>query len=253
MTPGKKLVAIVLLFVGLVLANYLATTVPARYDATAEKIFTLSAGSRALIAKISEPTTFDLYYSSNATGQFVQYKNYAERVREMLRQYARASGGRIRLNVIDPEPDTPAEEKATAAGIQPQTMPGGEQFYFGLVATQADQQKVIASLSPQREQFLEYDISELIYGVGQADKKKLGLITSLPLQGSPGMPMMGQQGTEGQFVVGEWEDTYQIVPVDAAATQLPADLDVLAIVHPENLTPALQFSIDQFLLGGKPV
>jgi ABC-type uncharacterized transport system involved in gliding motility auxiliary subunit len=253
MTPGKKLVAIVLLFVGLVLANYLATTVPMRYDATAEKIFTLSAGTRALIAKISEPTTFDLYYSSNATGQFVQYKNYAERVREMLRQYARASGGRIRLNVIDPEPDTPAEEKATAAGIQPQTMPGGEQFYFGLVATQADQQKVIASLSPQREQFLEYDISELIYGVGQTDKKKLGLITSLPLQGSPGMPTMGQQGTEGQFVVGEWEDTYQIVPVDATATQLPAGLDVLAVVHPENLTPTLQFSIDQFLLEGKPV
>ena len=52
---------------------------------------------KALIAKISEPTTFDLYYSSNATGQFVQYKNYAERVREMLRQYVRASGGKIHL------------------------------------------------------------------------------------------------------------------------------------------------------------
>ena len=52
---------------------------------------------------------------------------------------------------------------------------------------------------------------------------------------------MGQQGTEGQYVVSEWEDTYQIVPVDATATELPPDLDVLAIVHPENLTPKLQF------------
>ena len=253
MKSGSKLIAVILLLVGLVLVNYLATTVPVRYDATAEKIFTLSPGTKALISKIGEPTTFDLYYSSNATGQFVQYKNYAERVREMLRQYVRASGGKIHLNVIDPEPDTPEEEKATAAGIQPQTMQGGTQFYFGLVATQADQQKVIAALTPQREQFLEYDVSELIYTVGQTDKKKLGLITSLPLQGSPGMPMMGQQGTEGQFVVGEWSDTYTIVPVDAAATQLPAGLDVLAIVHPENLTPTLQFSIDQFLLEGKPV
>jgi ABC-type uncharacterized transport system involved in gliding motility auxiliary subunit len=165
----------------------------------------------------------------------------------------RASGGKIRLNVIDPEPDTPAEEKATAAGIQPQTMQGGTQFYFGLVATQADAQKVIAALTPQREQFLEYDVSELIYTVGQTDKKKLGLISSLPLQGSPGMPMMGQQGTEGQFVTSEWSDTYTIVPIDAAATQLPAGIDVLAVVHPENLTPALQYSIDQFLLEGKPV
>ena len=253
MSTGNKVIASLLLFVGLVLANYIASVVPARLDATAEKIYTLSPGTKSLLSKISEPTTFDLYFSGNASGQYVEYKNYAERVREMLRQYVRASRGKIRLNVIDPEPDTPEEEKATAAGVQPQTMSGGTQFYFGLVATQADQQKVIAALSPQREQFLEYDISELVYGVGQVDKKKLGLLTSLPLQGSPGMPMMGQQGTEGQFVVGEWEDTYQIVPIDANATQLPDGLDVLAVVHPESVSPALQFSIDQFVMEGKPL
>ena len=253
MTKGSKTLAIVLLFVGLVLANYLATSIPARLDATAEKIYTLSPGTRALLAKITEPTTLDLYFSRGTSGQFVEYKNYAERVREMLGQYARASGGRIRLNVIDPEPDTPEEEKATAAGIEPQRLPGGTVFYFGLVATQADQQKVVPTLTPQREQFLEYDVSELIYGVGQTEKKKLGLITSLPLQGSPGMPMMGQQGEEGQYVVSEWQETYQIVPVEASATELPAGLDVLAVVHPENLTAKLQFSIDQFLLSGKPV
>jgi len=253
MTSGSKTLAIVLLFLGLVLVNYLATSLPARFDATAEKIYTLSPGTKALLSKITEPTTLDLYFSSQTSGQFVEYKNYAERVREMLRQYVRASGGKVRLNAIDPEPDTPEEEKATAAGVEPQTIPGGSAFYFGLVATQADQQKVIAALTPQREQFLEYDISELIYGVGQTDKKKLGLITSLPLQGSPGMPMMGQPGTEAQFVVGEWEDTYKIVPVEASATELPPDLDVLAVIHPQNLTPKLQFSIDQFLLAGKPV
>ena len=113
MSSGSKALAIVLLLVGLVLANYLATSVPARYDATSEKIYTLSPGTKALLAKITEPTTLDLYFSRNTSGQFVEYKNYAERVREMLRQYVRASKGKIRLNVIDPEPDTPQEEKAT--------------------------------------------------------------------------------------------------------------------------------------------
>jgi ABC-type uncharacterized transport system involved in gliding motility auxiliary subunit len=253
MKSGSKLIAILLLLIGLVLVNYLASGLSLRFDATAEKVYTLSPGTLALLSKVTEPTTFDLYFSSDTSGQYVEFKNYAERVKEMLRQYARASGGKIRLNVIDPEPDTPEEEKATAAGIEPQRLPGGTQFYFGLVATQADQQKAIPALNPQREQFLEYDVSELVYGVGQTDKKKLGLISSLPLQGSPGMPMMGQQGTEGQFVVNEWEETYQVVPVEATATELPAGLDVLAIIHPENLTPRLQFSIDQFLLSGKPV
>jgi ABC-type uncharacterized transport system involved in gliding motility auxiliary subunit len=253
MTQGKKLVAVLLLLAGLVLANYLASSLPARFDATAEKIYTLSPGTRALLAKITEPTTLDLYFSRDTSGQFVEYKNFAERVQEMLRQYARASGGKVRLNVIDPEPDTPEEEKATAAGIEAQTIPNGAAFYFGLVATQADQQKVIPALTPQREQFLEYDVSELLYGVGQVDKKKLGLITSLPLQGTPGMPMMGQPGTEGQFVVSEWQETYQVTPIDAAATAIPAGTDVLAIIHPENLSPKLLFAIDQFLLSGKPV
>ncbi len=254
MKLGKKTLFVALLFVGLLLINYLASSLPWRLDLTNQKIYTLSPGTQALIGKVSEPMTFDFYFSRGANGLPVFYKNYAERVREMLRQYANASHGKISLNLVDPEPDTPEEEKATAAGLQPQRMQtGGEPFYFGLVATQADQQKTIAALSPDREQFLEYDVSELVYSVQQLDKKKLGLITSLPLQGTPGNPMMGQQGTEGQYVINEWQDTFDVETVEATATELPAKLDALAVIHPENLSPKLQFAVDQFLLSGKPV
>jgi len=251
---GKKTLFVALLVLGLLLINYLAGSLPWRLDLTNQKIYTLSPGTKSLIGKVSEPMTLDFYFSRGTSGLPVFYKNYAERVQEMLRQYVRASHGKIALNLIDPEPDTPEEEKATAAGLAPQRMQtGGEQFYFGLVATQADQQKAIAALSPDREQFLEYDVSELVYGVQQLDKKKLGLVTSLPLQGSPGNPMMGQQGSEGQYVINEWQDTFDIETVEPTATELPAKLDALAVIHPENLTPKLQFAIDQFLLSGKPV
>ena len=254
MKPSRKILACALLLVGLVLVNYLASVLPWRLDATAEHIYTLSPGTKSLLSGIEEPITLDLYCSKDATGQFVEYKNYAERVREMLRQYVRAAHGKVTLNVIDPEPDTPEEERATAAGIEAQTPPNGaEPFYFGLVATQADQQKALPALAPQREQFLEYDLSELVYSVQQLDKKKLGLVTSLPLEGTPGNPMMGQQGQDGQYVATAWEDTFTILPVDAAATELPPGLDALAVIHPENLPPKLQFAIDQFLLSGKPV
>jgi ABC-type uncharacterized transport system involved in gliding motility auxiliary subunit len=255
MKTGNKLLAIALLFAGLLLANYLASTLPARVDLTAERIYTLSPGTRALLGRIEEPITLEYYYSENTGGLPISYKNYAERVREMLRQYVRASGGRITLKVINPQPDTPEEEQASSAGLEPQRLPdgSGEPFYFGLVAIQADQQKAIPALTPQREQFLEYDLSELVYKVQQFDKKKLGLLTSLPLQGSPGQPMLGQPAQEGQYVITEWQDTFDIVTVEPTATELPANLDALAIIHPENLTPGLQFAIDQFLLGGKPV
>jgi ABC-type uncharacterized transport system involved in gliding motility auxiliary subunit len=259
MKPSGKLLAIVLLFVGLVLVNYLASSLPARLDTTAERIYTLSPGTKALLGKIEEPVTVDFYFTKSATGLPIAYKNYATRVEEMLRQYARASRGKLTLNVIDPRPDTPEEEKATAAGIQPQLIPTtGEQIQFGLVAIQADQQKTLSALNPQREQFLEYDLSQLVYSVQQIDKRKLGLLTSLPLQGTSAqeaqmMMMMRQQPKPGQFIATEWEKTFQIIRIEPTATELPADLDVLAVIHPQNLAPTLQFAVDQFILGGKPV
>lgn len=259
MKLGSKVIAIVVLFVGLVLVNYLASSIPVRVDATADSIYSLSAGTKAVLGKIEEPVTLDLYFSKDATGLPIQYKNYAARVQEMLRQYVRGSHGKLTLNVINPRPDTPEEEKATAAGLTPQvSQQGGEQFFFGLVVTQADQQKTIPAFTPNREQFLEYDLSKLIYSVQQFDKPKLGLLTSLPLQGSSPqemqmMMMMRRQPQPSQFVIEEWKESFNVVTVEPTATELPAGLDVLVVAHPQNLPAKLQFAIDQFLLGGKPV
>jgi ABC-type uncharacterized transport system involved in gliding motility auxiliary subunit len=255
MKLGSKAFAVVLLFVALVLVNYLASHLPVRVDTTAEDIYTLSPGTKALLGKLEEPVQLDFYFSRNAEGVPISFKNYGARVQEMLRQYVRASGGKLQLNIINPKPDSTEEEKASASGLSPQMLQNGDRIFFGLVATQADQQKQIPAFTPQREQFLEYDLSQLIYSVQQFDKKKLGLLTSLPLQGTPQMPMamMRQQPQPPQFVINEWEKTFEIVRVEPTATELPANLDALAVLHPQNLTPKLQFAIDQFLLGGKPV
>ena len=256
MKSGSKFVFIVLLFVALVLVNFLASRLPFRGDATAENIYTLSAGTKSILSKIEEDVVLDFYFSKSVQGLPITYKNYAARVEEMLRQYVRASGGKLQLNVIDPRPDTPEEEKATAAGLQPQQLPTGETVHFGLVATQADQQKTITSFNPQRESFLEYDLSQLVTSVQTVTRKKLGLITSLPLQ-APAMDMMmmmqQRQRPTGQMVADEWGRTFELVPIEANATALPGDLDVLAVIHPQGLSNTLQFAIDQFLLSGKPV
>lgn len=256
MKPGFKVVSVLLLLVALILVNYLASRLPFRGDTTEDRIYTLSDGTKALLAKIEEPVVLDYYFSRSVGGLPIQYKNYASRVQEMLRQYVRASRGKITLNLIDPRPDTQEEERAGSAGIQPQQFPSGEAVYFGLVATQADQQKVVAAFNPQRESFLEYDLSQLIYSVQTITKKRLGLITSLPLQAPPMNPMMMMQQQPrqtGQLVADEWAKTFELVPVEASAVALPPGLDALAVIHPQNLSPKLEYAIDQFLLGGKPV
>lgn len=257
MKTSAKITAIVLLFIGLVLVNYLASQLPWRADNTAQGIYTLSPGTHSLLSKIEEPITLDFYFSSNASGLPISFKNYGNRVEEMLRQYTRAARGRLVLNVIAPEPDTPEEEAATRAGLQPRVIPGtGEQVYFGLSATQADLQETIGSFTPEREQFLEYDLSQLIYSVQVLEKRRMGLISSLPLQAPPMNPMMmqmGQQPQPDQFIIGEWERTFEIEAIDATATELPANLDVLVVIHPQGLSPELEYAIDQYLLAGNPV
>jgi ABC-type uncharacterized transport system involved in gliding motility auxiliary subunit len=250
----RTFLAVALLFAGLVALNYLAAALPVRFDATAEHIYTLSPGTRAILAKIEEPVRLDFYFSASARGLPISFKNYAVRVQEMLRQYVRASHGRLELAVTDPKPDTPAEEKATAAGLAGQPLSNGETVYFGLIATQADQQQVIPFFSPQREQFVEYDVSQIIQRIQQISRPKLGLLTGLPLRGQPDM-MSIQQGRmpQSQLVLDEWERSFEIVPIESSATGLPAGLDALAVIHPQNVAARLQFAIDQFLLGGKPV
>jgi ABC-type uncharacterized transport system involved in gliding motility auxiliary subunit len=249
-----KSFAVVLLAVLLLLLNFLAGRLPVRGDLTAGRLYTLSPGSRALLAKIEEPVTLRFYATRGVAGLPVSYKNYADRVEEMLRAYVRASSGNLSLEVVSPAADTPEEERAQAAGLQPQQVQGtGESFYLGLVVTQADQQKTIPVFNPEREELLEYDVSSLLHSVQQLNKPKLGVFSSLPLAGEPFNMMQRQRRpSQSQLILEEWKRSYDVVTIEPGFTTLPSDLAALAVIHPAGITPAQEFAIDQFILSGKP-
>lgn len=254
MKSGRTTLVIVLLLAGLLAVNYLASSLPVRLDATADNIYTLSPGTRSVLEKLEEPVSLTFYFSASAGGLRVSDKNYAARVQEMLRQYVRAARGRIELTIVDPKPDTPAEEAAASAGLTPQPLPTGDTVYFGLVATHADKREVITFFNPQREQFLEYDLTRAIHTVQLFDRRKVGLLTALPLRAQPDYAAMQMDRMpQSQLVIGEWERNFELVTIEPTATELPADLDALAVIHPQKVSEALQFAIDQFLLSGRPV
>src|SRR5215217_3075215 len=94
---GGKTLASVLLLIGLVLVNYLASSIPVRIDATSDHIYSLSSGTKSMLGKIEEPVSLELYFTKDASGLPIAYKNYAARVEEMLRQYVRGSRGKLTL------------------------------------------------------------------------------------------------------------------------------------------------------------
>ena len=256
MKLASKAVALLLLVVGLVLVTVTSSLIPGQIDLTAEKQFTLSEGSRNLLAKVEEPIVLDYYFVRSNKIVPISFKNYAARVESLLRQYKHAADGMIRLTVIDPKPDTEEEEAAIRAGISGQTLQNGDSLFFGLVVIQADQEEIIPFFDIRRESFIEYDISRALHRVQQYDLPRLGILSSLPVIAT--MPpqqqfMPNQQSPTDWAFVTELEKGFEVVEIKAEEDSLPQNLDVLALIHPQNVNDRLLYAIDQYFLNGGPL
>jgi len=229
-----------------------ATFTTASLDLTQTGAYTLAQGTRNIIAKLDEPVTLKFYYSRKIASDYAQINSYAGRVRDLLREYAALSHGKIILQEIDPEPYTPAEDEATAAGLSGAPTDSGDLVYFGLVGTNTiDGKEAIAFFAQEREAYLEYDITSLIYRLSTPKKPKLGIISSLPLDtGSGGMAAMMQGGGQPFAIYQELAQSYATAMIDPNFDRIPADVDVLLIAHPPTLTQAQSYAIDQFVLKG---
>ncbi|MGH7048651.1 MAG: GldG family protein [Stellaceae bacterium] len=225
----------------------------ARLDLTQQHLYTLSPGTLHTLAQINEPITLRFYYSQRLGEQVPAYGVYAQRVREMLAQYVAAAHGKLRLEVFNPQPYSAVEDQAVAFGLQAVPLDSeGDQVYFGLAATNStDDQQIIAFFSPERARFLEYDLTKLVHSLSFPKKTEIGLISTLPLQGNM-MLMMRGQPSQPMAVMQQLQELDKIVPLGTDVGAIPADVDVLMVVHPQHLQPKTLFAIDQFVLkGGK--
>ena len=239
------------LFVGLNIAVDASITT-ARLDLTENGRFTLSPGTRHIIAGLQEPIVLKFFYSKKVAADYAQTRAYADRVRDLLHEYAALSRGKIVLEEIDPQPYTPAEDEATADGLTAAPTDSGDVVYFGLVGTnRIDGKEAISYFTPEREPFLEYDLSSLVYRLATPKKPKLAIVTTLPLDTGVGGMQAAMQGTAQPFAIyQELSQTYDTEMLDRAFTSIPSDADVLMIVQPGELTEQQNYAIDQFVLKG---
>ncbi len=227
----------------------------ARLDLTEAKLFTLSEGTKNILANIQDPVTLRLFYSKKLASdnpQTAGLERYAKRVSELLEEYEALSGGKLKLIQIDPEPFSEEEDKAVEFGMRGIPVnTSGEKVYFGIAGTNTtDEEQTIAFIELPRENFLEYDFTKLVYNLAFPVKRKVGLITALSIDGSPANPMTGQPGTPPWFFVDQLRGAFEVETIDRAATELPEGIDLLLAVHPKELSDELLFDIDQFALGG---
>ena len=222
----------------------------ARIDLTENKLYTLTLGTRDLIAEIDEPIKFRFFFSQRASEDLKALRAYARRVQELLEEYQALAGGSINLEIIDPEPFSEEEDLAAQFGLQ--SVPvnnAGDELYFGLVGTNSvDDQLIISFFQPDKEEFLEYDISRIIHQLNSSRKPKVGLLSSLKIQGD--IDTSTFQTTPAWVVIDQLTQQYEVVDVAMDATELPRDMQLLIIVHPKSLSDATLFAIDQFAMAG---
>lgn len=239
----------------LVAFNLIAAQFKQRVDLTAERAYTLSPGTRAILGKLDTPVQVRFYCTRNVSTMPVVLTTYAQRVEDLLDEYRQASKGKIEIQRLNPEPDSDAEDSARLDGVEGQPLRSGERIYLGLSVSMLDQKQTIPFFAPDRERLLEYDISRAIARVMAAEKPSVGVMSSLPVMGQINPMMQRQQrGQRAWALIDELKRDFNIKQVEVTADKIPDDIKVMLVIHPKAISDATQFALDQFVLrGGKLV
>jgi len=246
---GGALVALALLAVGLtILFGHVLRGW--RIDLTQNHLYTTAPGTNHILKGLKEPINLYFFYSSSAADEFPQVKAYAGHVRELLEELAARSNGKLRLHVIDPQPFSEDEDRASELGVRAVPVgAAGTSLYFGLAGTNStDGHAAIQFFDPSKEEFLEYDVMKVVYQLATTKKPVLAWLSSLPMGG--GFDPSSGQPREPWVVYEQAQQLFDVRPLDANVTRIDPDVNVLVLVHPKQLAAATQYAIDQYALRG---
>jgi ABC-type uncharacterized transport system involved in gliding motility auxiliary subunit len=243
------LVALAVLFLAVVMLSN-AGLRGMRVDLTQNKLYTLSPGTQQVLRDLKEPLNLYFYFSRDAAAkQSPLVLPYAARVREFLEEMSARAGGKIHLQVVDPQPFSDDEDRAAEFGLQSMQAGSGDALYFGLAGTNStDGRASIPNFQADREEFLEYDVAKLIQDLATTKKPVIALLSSIGLQGQFN-PMTGQTG-EPWPIYTAIQQLFTVRTLTADVDHIDKDVDVLMVVHPKHLPPKTLYAIDQFVLRG---
>jgi ABC-type uncharacterized transport system involved in gliding motility auxiliary subunit len=242
------LIALAVLFLAVVMLSNVGLR-GVRLDLTQNKLYTLSKGTQQVLRDLKEPVNLYFYFSRDAaTKQAPLVMPYAARVREFLEEVSARAGGKIHLQVIDPQPFSDDEDRAAEFGLQ-SLRPDGEALYFGLAGTNStDGRSAIPTFMADREEFLEYDVAKLIQELGTPKKPVIGLLSSIGVQGQFN-PQTGQMG-EPWPIYTQLQQLFTVRTLTSDLDHIDKDVDVLMLIHPKQLAPKTLYAIDQFVMRG---
>ena len=246
-SPKVLIGVFVLMFFIILLSSKFLTG--ARLDLTENGLYSLSKGTERILQAIEQPVTLTLFFSDKASSQLPALRTYQQRVEELIEEYVNLSDGKLIFEKVDPEPFSEAEDEAALAGLQ--GVPAGargEVIYFGLrIKNEAGAEEIIPFMQPDREAYLEYELTKLISSLAKTNLPKVGVYSGIDIQG--GFDYMTRQSAPAWTILDYIQQGFEVEWIDDNATEIN-DIDVLLLIAPQALSEKLKFAVDQFVIGG---
>ena len=243
------LLVLALLFLAVVMAgNSLFRNI--RWDLTENQLYTMSEGTRNILGQIEEPINLYFFFSEEASRDIPSVRNYANRVRELLEEFAANSHDKINLRVIDPLPFSEEEDMANEFGLTAVPIgAAGENIYLGLAGTNmVDDAATISFFHPDKENFLEYDLAKLVHALDHPERPVIGLLSTLPMQRD--FDPVSREMRQAWVIADQAEQLFEFRTLSPGFTEIASDIELLLLVHPRNLSEQAMYAIDQFVMRG---
>ena len=242
----------------LICLNLIGATFQLRWDMSSDGAYSLSKEAEKFASSLNASATLRFYASRSSPRMPEAMKKYAERVEWLLGDLCAASRGKLTLHVLDPEPDSEDEEAAFLEGLKPFRINTGDRFYLGLAVSNADRCIALPQLALQQENLLEYEVVRAILNVTAEKRPVIGIMSALPVTGTPVDPELRQYDREKPvvfekpwYIVNELSRSCNVVkvPLDASVIE---NVDALLVIHPAGIPERAVYALDQYLMkGGK--
>jgi ABC-2 type transport system permease protein len=215
-----------------VVADLFGGYIPGRLDLTAERLYTMSDGTRAILGDLDDVVTITLFVSKELPSQV---KLLERDVSDVLRDFERYSRGNVQVIRRHPDRSEEAREEAQRLGIRPVQFNVVrreelqlKQGWLGLAVQYADESEVIPFVGDTRT--LEYQLAVDVWRLTRSETPKVAFVTG-----------HGEK-TQADYATFDRElsRAYEVTSVDLSAedAELDPDLDAVIVAGPKTALDA---------------
>ncbi|MCK6628823.1 MAG: Gldg family protein [Anaerolineae bacterium] len=210
----------------------------------------------AVLGAMQEPVKLTLYLTPDTLPEWLQPT--PDTIKKVAEEIQAKSNGKFTfetVNLDDPGSKVNRQTMVDQYGLRPiaATLFSDQTYYLHMILQIGDQAQLLA---PSGE-FTEADVRTSIESA--LKRGSSGFLKVVGLWTPPDMPQpnaFGQQMPsfkQYQTINQQLSQDYTVRPADLSTGQVPADVDVLVVIAPQNMSDKERYAIDQYLMRGGSV